>query len=90
MDDILEELSGRFSSYFKVVKFTEKKKERLTPLLEEQKEILDILTFEEQHLDALAIKLKKPVEKVSSELFQLELLELVKQLPGKMYIRLKE
>ncbi|MBU1625985.1 DNA-processing protein DprA [bacterium] len=90
VDDILEELSGRFSSYFKAIKFYEKRKERTPDILDGQKEILNILTFEEQHLDALAIKLKKPVEKISSELFQLELLELVKQLPGKMYIRLKE
>jgi DNA processing protein len=90
VDDILEELSGRFSSYFKVIKFTEKRRERTPDLLDGQKEILDVLTFEEQHLDALAIKLKKPVEKISAELFQLELIELVKQLPGKMYIRLKD
>jgi len=90
IDDILEELSGRFSSYFKTKKITIKKKVPVTNLLTSQKEILDVLTFEEQHLDSLALKLEKPVEKISSELFQLELLELVKQLPGKMYIRLRD
>jgi len=89
VNDILVEFTGRFSGYFKTMKSLEKKKDPVRELLESQKEILNILTFEEQHLDTLAMKLKKPVEKISTDLFQLELMELVKQLPGKMYIRLR-
>jgi DNA processing protein len=89
VDDILTEFSGRFSGYFKSLKSIEIGKIPMPQLQENQKAIIDMLTFEEQHLDEIALKLKKPVEKISSELFQLELMDLVKQLPGKMYIRLK-
>jgi DNA processing protein len=54
----------------------------------EQKILFSTLGSETLHLDVLAAKVQLPVASVSSLLLQLELAGVVKQLPGKRFVKI--
>jgi DNA processing protein len=52
-----------------------------------EKELYELLSDEPVHIDALAIKIRRTTAEVLSTLLTLELLGIVKQLSGKMFVR---
>ncbi len=79
-DDILEELS------VKIRKPTEK---TIPPNLSDlEKQLLEHLSFEPLHIDQLVLNLEQAPASILARLLTLELMGLVKQLSGKMFIRI--
>ena len=63
------------------------KKKREIEVSEEEQKVLDILGNEPVHADVIAEKVNTEIFKLSSILFTLELKGLIRQLPGKYYVR---
>ena len=83
VEDILDEIQPQLNSLLK-------KPVRLNPVVlnENEKKILDLLTSESMHIDSIAIRLQMAPAKALGVLLTLELKNLVRQLPGKYFIRL--
>jgi DNA processing protein len=60
----------------------------LPPLSEEERRIYDAIDASETPIDQIAAKCDLPSGVVSSTLLRLELKRLVKQLPGKYFVKL--
>jgi DNA processing protein len=60
----------------------------LPPLSEEERRIYDAIDTTETSIDDIAAKTDLPSGSVSSALLRLELKHLVKQLPGKYFVKL--
>ena len=60
----------------------------LPPLSEDERRIYDAIEATETSIDEIAEKTRLPSAMVSSTLLQLELKRLVKQLPGKYFVKL--
>ena len=60
----------------------------LPPLSEEERRIYDAINSSETPIDQIAAKCDLPSATVSSTLLRLELKRLVKQLPGKYFVKL--
>src|SRR5881275_2898485 len=60
----------------------------LPPLSDEERRVYDAIEATETPIDEIAMKSKLPSSIVSSTLLQLELKRLVKQLPGKYFVKL--
>ncbi|HOZ21939.1 MAG TPA: DNA-processing protein DprA [bacterium] len=56
-------------------------------LTADEEQLLGVLSQEAQHVDQIALALGKPVFTILSQLLQLELKNLVTQLPGKKFVR---
>ena len=67
-----------------VINKPEKKQPKLYGL---EKIVFDLLENEPQHVDALAMNAKKSVPEVLTVLLTLELMSVVKQMSGKMFIQ---
>jgi DNA processing protein len=81
VQDIIRELENQ-------VEIGVKKPQKLHPNLQGlEKKIYDFLEDEPQHVDALAMKSGKSVPEVLTVLLTLELMGVVKQLSGKMFIQ---
>jgi len=63
-------------------------KEITLPLTPEEKRVLEALSHEARHIDTIAQANGMPTSQVLAILLSLELKDLVKQLPGKMFVRL--
>jgi DNA processing protein len=61
---------------------------QLPPLSEEERRIYDAIDASETPIDQIAAKCDLPSGVVSSTLLRLELKRLVKQLPGKYFVKL--
>ena len=80
--DILQELDGQIS-------ITKKVKPKVMPSLKGlEKTIFEKLSDSPAHVDQLAEKCKKTVPEILSVLLTLELMGVVKQLSGKMFVRM--
>jgi DNA processing protein len=82
VDDILEELGDKISSLPKQSKQIPSN----LPILD--KKILDGLSHEPKHIDQLVLELKESPSTILASLLTLELMGLVQQLAGKMFIRI--
>jgi DNA processing protein len=60
----------------------------LPPLSEEERKVYDAIEASETQIDDIAAKCNLPTGAVSSTLLALELKRLVKQLPGKYFVKL--
>jgi DNA processing protein len=60
----------------------------LPPLSEEERRVYDAIEATETSIDDITEKARLPSGTVSSTLLQLELKRLVKQLPGKYFVKL--
>ena len=60
----------------------------LPPLSEEERRVYDAIDATETSIDDITTKSELPSAAVSSTLLQLELKRLVKQLPGKYFVKL--
>jgi DNA processing protein len=60
----------------------------LPPLSEEERRVYDAIDATETSIDDITAKSELPSAAVSSTLLQLELKRLVKQLPGKYFVKL--
>lgn len=82
VEDILEEISAKLLPTAPVEK-------TLPPTLDElEKKLLQHLSEEPKHIDKLVLELQQSPAMVLSRLLTLELMGLVRQLAGKMFIRL--
>lgn len=81
VQDIIRELENQIE--FRI-KTPEKKLPKLSGL---DKLVFDCLIDEPQHVDALALKVKKSVPEVLTVLLTLELMGIVRQLSGKMFVQ---
>ena len=98
VEDILEELKLPFTGYIKNLSFPNVTKtfgddsfETKTPKLnisEDEKPIYQQLSDEPQHIDDLAAQCQIPISKLMGILLKFELAGIVKQLPGKLFVRL--
>lgn len=83
VEDILEELKLPLGGYIK-----EAKKEKSAPnLSKNEKPIYQQLSDEPQHIDDLATQCELPVSELMSVLLKFELNGIIKQLPGKLFVR---
>jgi DNA processing protein len=57
------------------------------PLPERERTLLSVLSNDPRHIDALAAESRLPSAAVASALLALELKRLVRQLPGKYFVR---
>lgn len=80
--DILEELGYEYKEVL-----TRKKKEKTLKITDFEKRILNKLSWEPVHIDILLAKADDLYEKIHEILLNLELLGLIKELPGKYYVR---
>ena len=83
-DDIIVELENQLK-YFKKGK---EKQEKKVSLSEEEKKIYDILSENPLYIDKIAEKLSIQTQVALAILLELELKELVKQVPGKQFIKI--
>ena len=83
IEDILDEIQPQLDTLLK-------KPGRPTPVVlnENEKKIIDLLSSESTHIDSIAIRLQMGPSKVLGLLLTLELKNMVRQLPGKYFIRL--
>ena len=81
VQDIIRELENQVEIR---IKKPEKKQPKLYGL---EKIVFDLLENEPQHVDALAMNAKKSVPEVLTVLLTLELMSVVKQMSGKMFIQ---
>lgn len=82
VDDILEELSGQLQFAQQSVSAAEP-----VDLTDDEQQIYDLLSEEPVHIDDLAASTEKSTAAILSLLLSMELRSLVKQLPGKQFIR---
>ncbi|MFQ5708352.1 MAG: DNA-processing protein DprA [bacterium] len=84
VEDVLEELGPQLS-----FGFPHDKKQRLdlSGLDTNERTVLEQLSNEPQHIDAIAQSLGRPTSEVLAILLSLELKNIVKQLSGKMFVR---
>lgn len=66
---------------------TYKRKERELKISEEERQVLDIIGGEPIHIDSIAEKLNVEIFKLTPILFALELKGILRQLPGKYYVK---
>jgi len=83
VDDILSELTAQLDLFGK----TNRLSPPLASLTDTEQRLFDLLTHEPLHIDALARQANLPSAQVLSTLLQLEFKNGVKQLPGKMFVR---
>ncbi|MFQ6112630.1 MAG: DNA-processing protein DprA [bacterium] len=83
-EDIIDELLPKLKSYL------DKKKPEVNEavLTAEEKVLLKHLSHEPKHVDAIALESGKPTSQVLSILLSLELKDVIKQLSGKMFVRI--
>ncbi len=81
VDDMLEELPELQKQA------TSAQPRELPHLNELQKRIIEVLSSDPKHIDRLVMELRESPALVLSSLVELELMGLVRQLPGKMFIR---
>lgn len=87
VDDVLVELEPKLKPILKLSKKIETKPQVNLNLFE--KKIYDLLMEEPIHIDVLAEKSGLPISDVLVNLLNLEFKGLVKQLPGKMFLKLE-
>jgi DNA processing protein len=80
--DILEELGYEYTE-----SVYNKQKDKLKDIEEKEKEIYDNVAWEPVNIDKLIIRSNQKQEEVVGILLELELKGLIKQLPGKYYVR---
>ncbi len=83
-EDILEEIQPQFSLDLQM----ERKERAAAQLSEQEKKIIDLLSNEPMHIDRIASDSGQPTSHTLALLLSLELKNLVKQLPGKYFVRL--
>lgn len=82
VNDIIEELGPQLA------KTSGRKAERQEPpMTEDEKPVMSLLSDQPLHVDSLAQRAERSVNEMLIVLFDLEMRGLVKQLPGKMYVR---
>jgi len=86
IDDILNELSFKLKPILKATKQSEQKPLPEVTIFE--KSILDVLSENPSHIDAITDATKLSTSDVLVNLLSLEFKGLVKQLPGKMFVKL--
>jgi len=84
VDDILEELKPHIGQLFSQPKSIE----TIKNISQQEKEILKNLSDVPIHIDELARKMNQPTNIVLSDLLSLEFGDFIKQLPGKLFVRL--
>ncbi|MFC1704601.1 DNA-processing protein DprA [Candidatus Omnitrophota bacterium] len=92
VEDILEELRPQLKNYLKQQHVADDKKDSLDVFLGlgldgELKMLYDAISFEPKHIDNIADEAHLDIGKTSSLLMQLELRHLIKQIPGKLFIK---
>ena len=88
VEDILEELKLPFTAYIREEASKGIKIKKPAPnLSEDEKPVYQQLSDEPQHVDELAEQSQIPVPKLMSVLLKLELNGVIKQLPGKLFVR---
>jgi len=83
VDDILSELTAQLDLFGK----SNRRSAPLATLTDTEQRLFDLLTHEPLHIDALARQANLTSAQVLSTLLQLEFKNGVKQLPGKMFVR---
>jgi DNA processing protein len=83
VDDVLSELTAQLDLFGKA----KPPAPMLASLSETEQRLYDLLTHEPVHIDSLARQANLPSAQVLSTLLQLEFKNGVKQLPGKMFVR---
>lgn len=88
-EDIIEELSPILEKYIHEMPLRAKKEEEVfQPKLDgAEKVIYDSLSTEPKHIDLVADSTNLPISQILSTLMKLEVRRLVKELPGKMFVR---
>lgn len=84
VEDILEELEPHLRHFHE----REKKSVNEVNLTEEERIFLDFLSHEPKHVDHIAMETGKPTSEVLAILLSLEFKDVVKQLAGKMFVRI--
>ena len=85
--DILEELHWEESPQEPVQKSKSKVPERMPPLSPKEKQIWDLLADGSLHVDQMVRQAGMGISPILSLLLEMELKGLIKQLPGKMFVR---
>ncbi len=91
-EDIMEELRPIFKMHIKDIEVEVKTEPPLSirPKLEkEEKIIYETLSDEPTHIDKIAASSGLPISQVLSGLTRLEIRKLVKELPGKMFVKMR-
>ena len=86
-EDIIEELEPIWESLLPEKETGEKNELSLPPLKEEEKKVYELLSDEPRHIDFLIRETEFPVGRIASLLLMLQMKKLIKELPGKMYVK---
>ena len=90
VDDVIEELGLELKRNLSASK-EEETKEGINPnigLTGDKKDVFSLLSSKPIHIDVLSEKTEFSISKLSSILLRLELNRLIKQLPGKLFVRI--
>lgn len=86
-EDIIEELKPIWGNLCPGKETKSEDRLPLPPLKEEERKLYDLLSDEPQHIDSLIGESGFPASRVSSLLLMLQMKRLVKELPGKMFVK---
>jgi len=91
LNDVLEELKPRLENFLKENRPENPPKESPQPvsgcLDDEEKRIFSLVSDRPVHIDALADESCIPLPRISEVLLKLELRQLIRQLPGKIFVK---
>lgn len=85
--DIIEELGPLGGDWYPGEKAKGEDRLSLPPLKEEERKLYYLLSDEPQHIDSLIGKSGFPASRAASLLLMLQMKKLVKELPGKMFVK---
>lgn len=88
IEEIIEELALHLKSLQRERRKEFKEEIFRTNLTHDETKIYNILSLEPKHLDDILIEVGLPISKIISLLVNLEMKRLIKQLPGKLFIKI--
>ncbi|MFH1655385.1 MAG: DNA-processing protein DprA [Candidatus Omnitrophota bacterium] len=87
VEDIIEELKPQLEIHLKEIKRDETKQESNLHLSKTESQLYDIITSAPKHIDEIVAESGFNINSVLSLLVQMEMKHVIKQLPGKLFVR---
>ncbi|MBM3251805.1 MAG: DNA-protecting protein DprA [Candidatus Omnitrophica bacterium] len=87
VEDIIEELKPQLEIHLKEIKKSEFVMDKQLVLSEDESRLYDILSFQPKHIDEIVAESGFKINSVLGALMQMEIRHLVRQLPGKLFVR---
>jgi DNA processing protein len=87
VEDIIEELKPQLEIHLKEIKKNEIIEDKPLDLSKDESRLYDIISFQPKHIDEIVAESGFSINSVLGALMQMEIRHLVRQLPGKLFVR---